>query len=91
VYIDLIMAEYPARWDEIQKKLKEVQQTEKPISFELKNLSFIDRYDKFKESLEDYIDWRDKALNNALPILKNESTSITGSAQKDKWDAHFAK
>lgn len=85
------MAEYPARWDEIQKKIKEVQQTEKPISFELKNLPFIDRYDKFKESLEDYIDWRDKALNNALPILKNESTSITGSVQKDKWDAHFTK
>lgn len=85
------MAEYKARWDELQKKLKDVQETEKPISFELENISFIDRYDKFKESLEDYFDWRDKALNNALPILKNESTSITSSAQKDKWDDHFEK
>lgn len=85
------MAEYAARSDELQKKLKEVQETEKPIPFELKNISFIDRYDKFKKSLDGYIDWRDKALNNALPILKNESTSITGSAQKDKWDDYFAK
>jgi len=36
------------------------------------------------ESLEDYVDWRDKVLNNAFPILKNEYSSITGSAQKDK-------
>ena len=33
----------------------------------------------------------DKALNNSLPILRNESSSITGAGQKDKWDEHFEK
>ena len=85
------MAEYSARWDELQKGLKEAQEKEKPIPFDLKHLSVIDRYDRFKESLEDYVGWRDKALNDSFAILKNESTSITGSAQKDKWDDHFEK
>ena len=49
------MAEFTARWNELQKKLVEVQKNE-PIPFDLKSLPFIDRYDKFKESLEDYID-----------------------------------
>jgi hypothetical protein len=42
------MAEYAARLNELQKKLKEVQEAEKPILFELKNISFINRYDKFR-------------------------------------------
>ena len=84
------MADYKERWDELQKELEEVQKSEK-IPFELESLPTLNRYSKFKEDLEDYIDWRDKALKNGLAILKNESTSITGSAQKDKWDDHFAK
>lgn len=84
------MADYTARWDELQKQLEEVQKNEK-IPFELESLPVLSRYSKFKESLEDYVDWRDKALKIGLAILKNESSSITGLAQKDKWDDHFAK
>ena len=84
------MAEYTARWNEIEKSLKAVEEAEK-IGFNLTSLVKRTRYKQFKESLLKYTDWRDKALNSALPILKNESTSVTGSAQKDKWDNHFVK
>lgn len=84
------MADYKERWDELQEELEEVQKSEN-ISFELESLPTFGRYSKFKEDLEDYIDWRDDALKDGLAILKNESTSLTGSAQKDTWDDHFAK
>ena len=67
------MAEYTARWNEIEKSLKAVEEAEK-IGFNLTSLVKRTRYKQFKESLLKYTDWRDKALNSALPILKNEST-----------------
>lgn len=84
------MAEFTARWNELLKNLKEVEKSE-PIPLDLKSISFVDRYDRFRESLGKYIDWRDKALNGALPILKNESNSITGKSQREKWGEYFEK
>lgn len=85
------MTEYAARWDEIEDKIKATEEMEIGSKDELEILPILTRYTTFTDSMKKYMDWRDKALNNALPILKNESTSITGSAQKDKWDDHFAK
>ncbi len=85
------MAEYAARWDELEDKIKTTEQLEIGSKDEVEILPILTRYTTFTDSMKKYMDWRDKALNSALPILKNESTSITGAAQKDKWDDHFEK
>ena len=83
------MAEYAERWSEFETSLKKVEQKER-FEFKLESLESLSRYPRFKESLSKYMDWRDKALNNALPILKHKSTSITGDEQKDKWEDYFS-
>ena len=86
------MAQYAERWEEFEKGIESAQQKDiDPNKDEIEILPVLTRYTGFKNSMSKYMDWRDKALNSALPILKNESTSITGAAQKDKWDDHFAK
>ena len=86
------MAQYAERWEEFEKGIAAVQQKDiDPAKDEIEILPVLTRYTGFTNSMQKYMDWRDKALNSALPILKNESTSITGAAQKDKWDDHFAK
>ena len=84
-----MLTEYSSRWDEFEKGLKVVQETEKPFLLEDGTVMFLDRDTRFRESLEDYMNWRDDTLNSAIPVLKNESSSITGDAQKDKWEKHF--
>jgi len=85
------MVEYNARWDEFEDKIKATEEMERNTKDEVETLIILTRYPMFTDSMKKYMDWRDKALNNALPILKIESTSITGSAQKDKWDDYFEK
>ena len=85
------MAEYTARWDELEDEIKTTEERETGLKNEVEILPILTRYTIFTDSMKKYMEWRDKALNSALPILKNESTSITASAQKDKWDNHFAK
>lgn len=85
------MAEYNARWDEFEDKIKATEVMERNTKDEVETLIILTRYPMFTDSMKKYMDWRDKALNNALPILTIESTSITGAAQKDKWDDYFEK
>jgi len=86
------MAEYAARWDEFEDGIKATEEKDiDPAKDEIEILPILTRYTGFTNSMSKYMDWRDKALSNALPILKNESTSITGSAQKDKWSEYFEK
>lgn len=85
------MAEYNARWDELEDKIKATEQREIGSKDEVEILPILTRYTTFTDSMKKYMDWRDKALNGALPILKTESASITASAQKGKWDDYFEK
>ena len=83
------IAEYAERWSEFETSLKKVEQKEKS-EFKLESLESLGRYVPFKDSLLKYIDWRDKALNNAFPISKYKSTSITGKEQKERWEDYFS-
>ena len=62
------MAEFTARWNELQKKLVEVQKNE-PIPFDLKSLPFIDRYDTSKETLQELIE----LAKNVSPVANTIS------------------
>ena len=85
------MVEYKARWDEIREKILILGERQRSGRDEVESISVLQKYTKFIDSMKGYMDWRDKALNNALLILTIESTSITGAAQKDKWDDYFEK
>ena len=88
------MAEYGARWEEFEKGIKEAE--EKDYQQQVKDqpaetLAITTRASGLSKILSSYIDWRDRALQEGLQILKEESTSITASGQRDKWSSHFSK
>ena len=86
------MAEYAERGKEFEDGINKVQETEKPVSMEDGTVMFLDRSTLFKEFLlAEYMKWRGKALNGALPILRKKSTSITGSDQEKAWKEYFEK
>ena len=82
------MAEYAERWTEFETSLKETEKIEE-FDFKLESLESLGRYNSFRDSLLEYMDWRDGALNDAIRILKEESSSITGDSQKKIWSEYF--
>lgn len=87
------MAEYSARWEEFEKGIKEAEEKDyQQVKDEpAETLAITARATRLSKTLSTYMDWRDRALQEGLQILKEESTSITGSGQRDKWSSHFSK
>ncbi|AIF85561.1 hypothetical protein NTE_03533 [Candidatus Nitrososphaera evergladensis SR1] len=85
------MAEYGARMEEFDKGVAAAQQAD--IEYERSGGEpiVLARYITFREFLSgSYMDWRDKALNEGLEILKYESTSATASQQQSKWSDYYS-
>jgi hypothetical protein len=85
------MAEYGARMEEFDKGIAAAQQAD--IDYERSGGEpiILTRCITFREFLSGaYMDWRDKALNEGLEILKYESTSATASQQQSKWSDYYS-
>ena len=68
------MAEYGARWEEFEKGIKEAE--EKDYQQQVKDqpaetLAITTRASGLSKILSSYIDWRDRALQEGLQILKS--------------------
>lgn len=83
------MAEYSARANELNAKYQEAYKRAvddetsgrgKPVV----HASWIN----LKLGIDRYIDWRDRAINDGLPLLKPDS-SATGSNQQDRWASYY--
>jgi chaperonin cofactor prefoldin len=87
------MAEYNARWEELQAEVRTPEERDLRSVGErgAEQAQVLSRYTGFMAGLAKYIDWRDRALNDALPILKEESSSATGIGQQSKWIEHFSR
>lgn len=87
------MAEYGARWEEFEKGIKEAEEKDyqQVKDQPTETLPITTRATGLSKTLSSYMDWRDRALKDALQILKEESTSITANSQRDKWSSHFSK
>jgi len=82
------VAEYSSRLEELDRQIEDARQraveAEKSGGPTVVPAAFI----RFKAAVATYGDWRDKALNDGLPILKAESD---GTAQKyhQRWYDHY--
>lgn len=87
------MAEYNARWEELQAEVRAPEERDLRSVGErgAEQAQVLSRYTGFMAGLAKYIDWRDRALNDALPILKEESSSATETGQQSKWIEHFSR
>jgi hypothetical protein len=87
------MAEYGARWEEFEKGIREAEEKDyqQVIDKTIETLAITTRATTLSKTLSSYMDWRDRALQEGLQILKEESTSITAAGQRDKWSSHFSK
>lgn len=83
------MTEYSARENELMKKYGEAYQkavdAEKAASGPpVVHASWI----RLKVGLEEYLKWRDRAIDDGLQFLKPDSGS-TGSNQQDRWASYY--
>ena len=90
------MAEFNARWEELEKGILEAEAKDydqlKDKSDDPKStLPITTRASGLSKNLSAYMDWRDRALNDSLDILKEESTSVTATGQREKWSDYFSK
>lgn len=87
------MTEYGARWEEFEKGIKEAEQRDYQQAGDepTETLAITTRATTLTKSLSSYMDWRDRALQEALQILKEESTSITATGQRDRWSSHLSR
>lgn len=87
------MTEYGARWEEFEKGIKEAEEKDyQQVKDQLaETLAITTRATGLSKTLSSYMDWRDRALQEGLQILKEELTSITASGQRDKWSSNFSK
>lgn len=87
------MAEYNARWEELQAEVKtpEARDLERVGERGAEQAQVLARYSGFMAGVAKYIDWRDRALNDTLSLLKEESSSLTGTGQQSKWIDTFSR
>jgi hypothetical protein len=86
------MADYGARLDELQAEvLKPQEQDLRLVAEGAVQAQVLARYTGYMAGIVKYIDWRDRALNDAFPLLKEESSSTKGVSQQSRWIEHFAK
>lgn len=87
------MAIYNARMEEIKAALREPEASDTSRAGErgAQQAQVLARYTGFMNDMIAYEGWRDVALQEALALLKEESSSPAGPAYQAKWSEYFAK
>lgn len=87
------MALYSFRLEEITSAVRVPEATDTARAGErgTDQAAVLARYTGFMNEMKRYEDWRDDVLQEALSLLKEESSSPSGPAYQSKWAEHFAK